>query len=229
MSEPTLMTDAPTNTDAPTSTNAADASAPAANQQTANQADAGNQDAKPDAATDGTQSQEGDKPDGADGKDAPQGAPESYEDFTLPEGVELDATLTDEIKSVAKDLNLPQEQAQKLADLAADRIQAMRDQQTQALQEARTRWADEAKADKEFGGAKLDENLAVAAKAMKAFGSPELVNLLNETGFGNHPELIRAFYRAGKAISEDVVVPSGTNVKTGAKDPAKSLYPNQQS
>jgi hypothetical protein len=59
---------------------------------------------------------------------------------------------------------------------------------------------------------------------MDAFATPELRTLLNESGLGNHPEIIRAFYRAGKAISEDGFVAGGH--KATDKGDAKRLYPN---
>jgi hypothetical protein len=98
------------------------------------------------------------------------------------------------------------------------------EKQQSIVAEARETWANEAKADKELGGEKFDENLAVAKGALKAFGTPELTQLLNESGLGNHPEVLRMFYRAGKAISEDSVLlgTSGNN----APDPAKRMYPN---
>ena len=42
-----------------------------------------------------------------------------------------------------------------------------------------------------------------AKSALDTFGNDALKSLLVETGFGNHPEIIRFMYRAGKAISED--------------------------
>ena len=99
----------------------------------------------------------------------------------------------------------------------------------EAIKAAQDQWTADAKADKEFGGEALAENLSVAKKALDQFGTPELRTLLNDSGLGNHPEIIRAFYRAGKAISEDRFVPAGAGVRTGgARDAAKSLYPNQQ-
>ena len=64
----------------------------------------------------------------------------------------------------------------------------------------------------------------VAKKALETFGTPELRTLLNESGMGNNPEVIRAFYRVGKAISEDKFV-SGKATPADAND-ARSLYPN---
>ena len=82
--------------------------------------------------------------------------------------------------------------------------------------------------DKEFGGPALAENLSVAKKALDAFGTAELRTLLNESGLGNHPEIVRLFFRAGKAISEDRVVTGSTGqAKAGPKsfsDLADVLY-----
>jgi hypothetical protein len=71
------------------------------------------------------------------------------------------------------------------------------------------KWAAAIKADKELGGDKLAANLAVAARAVDAFGTPALKEFFNKSGLGNHPELIRAFNKAGSLISEDSVVPGG--------------------
>lgn len=130
------------------------------------------------------------------------GAPEQYE-FKAPEGKEFSPEVIGAFSEVAKELNLSQDDAQKVIDKIAP---AFAERQANAIEQARTTWAESAKTDKEFGGDKLDENLAVAKKALDTFGTPELRTLLNDSGLGNHPEIIRAFYRAGKAISEDRVV-----------------------
>jgi hypothetical protein len=148
-------------------------------------------------------------------KAAAQPAAVEYEPFALPEGVVADEEVLGEFKATAKELNLSQENAQKLVDL-----------QTKANLRARTQWAESAKVDKEFGGPALAENLGLAKKALDSFASPELRNLLDTSGLGNHPEIIRAFVRVGKAISEDGRVVSGS--KAGApSDPARRLFPNQ--
>lgn len=234
--ESTLMTDAAANSEGaaasqnPPATNpAATAPADAGNQQATQGSDASTTDNKPGDANNQGDAGEGKDAKPADSEGKPQGAPEEYADFQLPEGVQLDAELTSDLKAVAKELNLTQEQAQKLADLAADKTQGIGARQMEAIQAAQAQWTADAKADKEFGGENLAENLAVATKALDQFGTPELRTLLNESGLGNHPEIIRAFYRAGKAISEDRFIPSGNGGRAGgARDAAKSLYPNQQ-
>lgn len=167
------------------------------------------------------------KPEGEDGEkkpDAQAGAPEEYADFTAPDGIALDPEVTGEFKAVAKELNLTQEQAQKLANLGATITQKQAGQTTALLEKARAEWTQAATADKEFGGDALKANMSVARKAMDQFGTPELKSLLNESGLGNHPEVIRFFYRAGKAISEDTFVGGGSSISSAPKSDAEVFY-----
>lgn len=160
--------------------------------------------------------------------EAKQEEPVELADFNAPEGVSLDPEAAEEFKSLAKELGLKQEGAQKVADIGVKLAQKWEAKQAEKIQEAKTAWVESSKADKEFGGDKLNENLAVAKKALDAFGTPELKTLLNESGLGSHPEIVRAFFRAGKAISEDRFVPSnGSTTSTGSRDLSKTLYPNQ--
>jgi len=213
MTTETLMTEATTTTDGATASEQA-------TQQAATGADEGGQQQQSEGQ--GTQGQqaEGTTTEGEKGKQ-PEGAPENYE-FKAPEGMQFDDAVIGAFSEVAKDLNLPQDQAQKVLDKMAPVIAA---RQVEQLQAASTDWANAAKADKEFGGDNLAENLGVARKAMDSLATPELRALLEESGLGNHPEVIRVFYRAGKAISEDRFV--GGRQSAASTDPAKRLFPNQ--
>jgi hypothetical protein len=55
-------------------------------------------------------------------------------------------------------------------------------------------------------------------KARDQFATPEFVPFLNESKLGNHPEMLRAFYRIGQAISQDGFVPG----RGGAGSPANA-------
>jgi FtsZ-interacting cell division protein ZipA len=157
----------------------------------------------------------------------PQGTPGVYE-FKAPEGMSYDQQVLGTYTEVAKELGLSQEAAQKMLDRLAPALQQRTAEQVTTIS---NEWAEQARSDKEFGGDKLAENLSVAKKALDAFGGPQLVSLLNESGLGNHPELIRFFYRAGKAISGDrfVTGSSGAGKGVGVKDFASVLYSNQSS
>lgn len=185
-----------------------------------------NQQAQDSASADKSEGNEEGKSEEAE---KPQGAPEKYE-FQPPEGKEFDPEMITAYSDVAKELNLTQDAAQKMLDKMGPIMEQRQNQQIEAV---RTQWADAARSDKEFGGEKLAENLSVAKKALDQFGTPELRALLNDSGLGNNPEVIRFMYRAGKAISEDKYVgPSqGAGSKPMPKDfsgLASALYSNQQ-
>lgn len=145
--------------------------------------------------------------------------PESY-DLQMPEGVELDKAAADEFTVIAKELKLDQASAQRLADVAAKQAQRQAEAHIKMVES----WIESVKTDKDIGGDNLEQNLGIARKALEAFGTPELRDVLNATGFGNHPEIIKAFYKAGKAIGEDGFVKG--SAKGPETDLAKRMFPN---
>ncbi len=146
-------------------------------------------------------------------------APEAYS-FKAPEGTEYDPEILESFLGAAKEAGLTQDAAQKLIEKMAPALAARQVDQLQAIHKE---WQTASTADKEFGGDKLQENLGVARKALENFGTPELRSLLDETGLGNHPEVIRMLYRAGRAISEDRFV-GGSASGTGRLNPTNVLY-----
>ena len=154
----------------------------------------------------------------------PPGAPETYVDFTAPEGATLDAGVMTEFANTARELNLPQDAAQKLVDKMAPVMAAQHAQQIEGLKQE---WLASAKSDPEIGGAKLDQSLGLAAKAMDKFATPALKEIFNGTGFGNHPDVLRMMAKIGQAMSEDKVIGGGlTNSAGGVRSHADTLYPS---
>lgn len=164
-----------------------------------------------------------DKPaDKSDDKEQkPEGAPEKYE-FKPAEGQELDTSALEQFEPIAREMNLTNEQAQKMVDLYGTKIMPMvQQQQVEAWQKTTEQWAADVKADKEIGGDKLTGNLSAAQRALAQFGTPELKEYLEGTGLGNHPELVKAFVKIGKAMSEDGMV---TGKESGQRSAAEVLY-----
>lgn len=149
------------------------------------------------------------------------GPPEKYE-FTMPEGVELDAVLAEAVDPVLRELGLNNEQANKLASTFAEYRVSEAQRQSDAYAQQIEDWGKKAKDDQEYGGAKFDENVPHAHKAIAAYGTPELKALLAD-GLGNHPEVIRFCYRVGKAMGEDAGVDAG-NKAPPVKDTAAVLF-----
>lgn len=147
-----------------------------------------------------------------------KGAPEAYE-FKAAEGAEFDPAVIAQFSEVAKELNLPQDAAQKVLDKMAPALAA---RQQNAIIAARADWVAQTKADSEIGGADLVQKIALANSAFERFGTPELRALLDESGLGDHPEMIRWAHRVGKAMSEDGFVAGRSNADD-ARTPQK-LY-----
>lgn len=148
--------------------------------------------------------------DAAKPADAKPAAPEEYADFTVAEGVEINPEVLADFKGLAKEFGLTQEAAQKLIDMQS-RMEGMRAEAAhQALIEQSQAWVKSLREDAEFGGESYDKNVATAVKAVERFASPELRSLLNQSGLGNHPELVKLFHRIGNSISEDSIAFGGT-------------------
>lgn len=162
-----------------------------------------------------------------DDKGEPEGAPEEYADFSAPEGVDLNTDALASFKELAKTNNLTQEAAQKYVDIAAKLVADQQQAFVDDVLATRQGWLDAAKADPAFGGENLDANLAIAKRGLEAHASPELRKLFDETGLGNHPEIIRAFISIGKTVAEDKVVTGGSAASPTA-DIAERLYPTKK-
>lgn len=156
---------------------------------------------------------EDDKP--KDGKtDEPQGAPEAYADFTLPEGLDMDAGTLDAFKGLAKELNISQESAQKLVDLQSTLATKQMEQMQEAVAKQSQDWANQVYNDPELGGANFEKNAESAAKVIQAFGPQGLRQLLSDSGLGNNPLMFKFCHSISKAISEDKFVMPGTQADT---------------
>ena len=155
-------------------------------------------------------------------KEKPAGAPEKYADFKLPDGVKLDDAAIGEFAPVAKELNLTQDQAQKLVDLQAAFAQRNAQAQVAQFAEQVKAWGEQAKGDKEYGGEKFDASVTSARLAVSKFGTPELTKLLNDTGMGSNPEVVRFMVKVGNAMSEDKLHTSSNSATT--KSVEEMLY-----
>lgn len=143
---------------------------------------------------------------------------EGYE-VPLPEGMELDEEGLAAFNELGAKLGITQEQVNELAPFFAERMQRQAESvvdaiTTQAEQQTRS-WRDESLAADDIGEA----GVRIAADAISKFGSAELKAWMDATGAGNHPELIRAFMRVGRAIAEDTLE-TGDG---GGADPADNV------
>jgi hypothetical protein len=154
-----------------------------------------------------------------DGEESKQGDDKKYDEVVLPEdlpeGMEVDQRLFDATKEIAQKHNIPKEALQELVDTYAR-------EQVGKHTEVAESWANAVEADKEIGGDRLKQTQEHCKAAMARFSTPELSSLLNDTGLGNHPELVRVFSKIGKSMSEGGKFQQGNN--TSQRSAADILY-----
>lgn len=156
------------------------------------------------------------------------GAPEAYTDFTLPEGFKLEGERAEVAQSLFRDLGLSQAGAQRAIDHFIKTVGEDAAMQQQAMEAAVTQqrddWAKQAKVEL---GDNYDAEVAFAKTAVHALQNPKLVAAFDEQGWGNHPELIKAFATFGKMMRDSPVDGIGNS---GAEKPAKKpwnvMYPD---
>lgn len=153
------------------------------------------------------------------------GAPENYGEFTIPQGYELDKAAVAEFLPLAKELNLSQAGAQKLVEWDIARAQKATADAEKEWNDMVVSWQKTAKEDKEIGGAKFDENLAVANGVIDKFGTPALKQALVTTMVGNHVEFVRLLTKVGKALGEGSIKTGQETADTG-KSVEEVLYPS---
>lgn len=141
-------------------------------------------------------------------------APEAYEDFTLPEGMEIDADVLGEFKNLAKELNIPQAKAQKLIDFQTQLATKQAEQYQAAVIKQGQDWAAEVRNDPVLGGENYEKSVESAIKVIQSFGDPALTELLKSTGLGNNPALFKFCHRISAAISEDKFVMPGSQTES---------------
>ena len=137
--------------------------------------------------------------DGDGKKPESQGAPEQYADFKMPEGFTLEGEMKEKVTGLFRELNLSQENAQKLIDYATERDLANREAMLNDLAARRKEWRSTLRARPNF-----EADLALARKGMKALvQTPEGAELFKDSWMSDHPAVFDMFVRAGKLVAED--------------------------
>lgn len=145
--------------------------------------------------------------------------------LTMPEGIEVDQELIDALGPDFHTLGLTNRQAQQLADRFIE-IQGRRGKAAGEAWAGRVQgWADEARKDREIGGAKWTGTVGSAQRALSRLGTPELRAYLNTSGGGNHPEMIRIFAKVGSMIQEDNPPNGGAGGNGRKAETAHLMFP----
>ena len=129
------------------------------------------------------------------------GRPETPDQYYFDERF-ADANL-DDFRNIAHNLGLSQNQAEKILDMYS---QANYDQ----MQEAETRHgemqAQGINALQKEWGKSYNENVELARRAFTNFASKEALDIMEDSGLGNHPEIVKMFSKIGNLLKEDGIM-----------------------
>jgi len=169
-------------------------------------------------------------PDGSTPPADPAAAkPVEYGEFTIPDeatNVAVNEEVMGGFKALASELNLSQEQAQKVVAFGAnamhkaigDGMEAIRAQ----VEEVKLKWRKEAIEDPA-----VKTDLPFAQRVVDRFRDDDFVGMLNETGVGSHKAMIKFLIQVGKAMGEAPLLTGGvgtTGIGTDVKSLANSIY-----
>ncbi len=165
----------------------------------------------------------GEGDDGDDDKDG-KGDDEDkvVESLDKPKDSLLSDSDMERILSQAKEEGLSKEDAQKQVALADSVLKSHAEKVADAHSELSDQWIQECKDDKEIGGEKFEESVNNAQKALRKFGTEKFIESLNDTKFGNNPEVVRVFARIGKAMSPDELILPG--VESGSQRSLEQVF-----
>jgi len=138
------------------------------------------------------------------------GVPDQADAYALaaPEGMgDYDQTLSDDMRQIFHDARLTPQQAQFIHDKYVERYAHQADMSTADNQVQIQAWDREIR--QEYGSA-YEERIAAARNAVREFGGDNLATLMDETGLGNNPEMIRAFVRIGMQLGQGGQFKEGT-------------------
>jgi len=168
--------------------------------------------------------------------------PETYADFKAPDGYQIDKALIAEALPIFKDLGLTQDQAQKLVDIQIQRDLAQATARDSTYTTLRNDWRAKTTSDPDLTAAtsgdktgldavKLDIGRAYAA--LPPALATEMRAAMDLTGAGDHPAIIKGFWKLAQFVTEGRHVTGGNPSPRGQDAPGKgkpdaahALYPN---
>lgn len=127
------------------------------------------------------------------------GAPENYDDFTMPDSFTLDEAGKTEATELFRKLNLSQKGAQALVDAWIEKATAMKEAELTQLTEQRKAWRGEIRNRPTFAA-----DRALAQKGINAVVKTEAEKaLFQDTWLSDHPAVFSLFVRIGSLVGED--------------------------
>lgn len=121
------------------------------------------------------------------------------------------------VSSLARELKLSNEQAQKLWEMGMGEQGAVAQINQRAIQHYNQQWAEEIKQDSQLGGSNLASTRHNVGRAI-AYADDELKTFLQQSGLGNFPPLVRYLNRIGQQLGSDMSFVSGKPTAEAKKE-----------
>lgn len=160
-------------------------------------------------------------------QDPPTIEPLSAEDISFGEDIEVSEELQSELLEAFNNQELdPKARAQALVDLHVKAMKAAGEASVKQWSDMQQQWQDEVKADAEIGGENLQPALERISRLLKERGSPELLGVMDLTGAGNNPHVLKFLDSVAKDLTEGGPVSGGP--KGDERSAASKLYPSMK-
>lgn len=128
-----------------------------------------------------------------------------------------------EVLEFAKENKLSQEAAQKILDSRSALQSKFANAQAQALSNAIESWKTEVKNDPEIGGDNFQKSIELANLTISHYDK-EFKTVLDKTGLGNHPKVLRLLARIGKDLQDDSLVKNKNHGAPESRSEADLFY-----
>lgn len=172
-----------------------------------------------------------DAPKDAPATEKPQNAeavPQGRYSLTAPEGFEIDNVVMEAASPVFGEIGLTNDQAQKMVPLAIKFQERLLQRQQDEFDAIKSDWAKQLAKDPEIGGEKLKSTQRLAGAALEAAGvgkGHEFRKLMDQSGLGNHPVVLKVFARLGRLVADQATKEQIAR-RAGTTTRLERLYPN---
>jgi|6_EtaG_2_1085325.scaffolds.fasta_scaffold02539_6 hypothetical protein len=149
--------------------------------------------------------------------------PEKYE-LKQEENSLLNKGQLEEIEAYSKQQGFSNAQAQELLNREEKLLSGYKDSLDEEFSQKTEKWLEDIKTDKKIGGENFKKNIETAKRVIDKYASSEFKKVLNDSGFGNHPELVRTFVKIGESMSEDTYEKNSPDQKKSKQSIADRFY-----
>lgn len=131
-----------------------------------------------------------------------QTAPEHYV-LKNANGEDVEPQELEMMSRMFKDVNLSQEQAQKLYSAYEKEQGSFIEQSQKAFNQMRDDWFNQTISDPQIGGQNIGQTKLCIKRVMQQCGNKELSEFLNKTGLGFNPAMVRFMTKVGELLGND--------------------------